>query len=218
MINHSRERQWIVIAVALLIACLACAVAFMKGGSTESSTNAGFDYEGMQETIVQVSSGGERGSGVWVSDDEILTAQHFIKDPENVRVYLRGGESGTGKVVLSPSKSDLAKVKVEGLKALRVADQAESSAGKVVAMGHPYGMLPLMMSEGLTTGRKETTQMPGSPIKGSEWVLFTAAINPGMSGGGVFNEQGKLVGLISWRADTMNSRDVQQMSYYTPVR
>ncbi|WP_368854341.1 serine protease, partial [Gulbenkiania mobilis] len=96
------------------------------------------------------------------------------------------------------------------MKAPRVADQAESSAGKVVAMGHPYGMLPLMMSEGLTTGRKETTQMPGNPIKGSEWVLFTAAINPGMSGGGVFNEQGKLVGLISWRADTMNSRDVQQ--------
>lgn len=205
------------ITLAIVLSACAMVLGLNNHQTVENTSSGGINVSDIQNSIVHVTSGKEHGSGVWVSPTEILTAKHVAQEPFAIRISDNEGGFGSGKVVESPADADLVRVRVTGISPKHVAETAESSAGSVIAAGFPYGMRSLMISEGLTTGEKTTSLMPGNLIPQAEWVLFSAPINPGMSGGGVFNDAGRLVGIISWRADTKDGRDVQQMSYYAPV-
>jgi S1-C subfamily serine protease len=74
---------------------------------------------------------------------------------------------------------------------------------RVYAIGSPQG-LELTLSEGLVSALRQTTN--GSIIQ------TTAPISPGSSGGGLFNANGQLVGIV-----TFQSRTGQNLNFALPA-
>ncbi len=74
---------------------------------------------------------------------------------------------------------------------------------KVYAVGAPHG-LELTLSEGIVSSLRE--------FEGSNYIQTTAAISNGSSGGGLFDENGALVGLM-----TFNYTKGQNLNFASPV-
>lgn len=99
-------------------------------------------------------------------------------------------------------KSDLAWIKVYGLDTHRaeIRDYSSLKEGeKVYAVGNPRG-LELTISDGIISGLRI---IPNGPL-----VQTNAAISAGSSGGGLFDDQGRLIGITSF-----DLRDSQNLNF-----
>jgi tetratricopeptide (TPR) repeat protein len=137
-------------------------------------------------------SGEVFGSGVLVSaDGTVLTAEHLFEDGEEFTVTLPSGETMPVKRFLYRDAAlDLAALEVVGQKlpfvTLGNPEQVEIGEA-VVAIGNPGG-LENTVSLGIISGKRELTE---------DKFRFqtTAPISPGSSGGGLFDERGRLLGI-----------------------
>lgn len=133
----------------------------------------------------------EFGSGVVIAPDDIVTNRHVIKDGVSFRVE-HNGKKWPAKLIKVDPDHDLAELSVAGLDApaVTVLDSAKLAVGeRVYAIGSPEG-LELTISEGLISGLRDFDK--GLVIQTS------AAISPGSSGGGLFDAQGRLVGITTF--------------------
>src|SRR2546426_7080462 len=131
------------------------------------------------------------GSGVVVAPAEDVTNKHVIK--KGVSWSVRHG-SKTWPAILThlDSDHDLCLLKADGLKAPPVPVRASSTltvGERVYAIGAPEG-LELTLSEGLISGLREFEQV--------RLIQTSAAISHGSSGGGLFDAQGRLVGITTF--------------------
>jgi serine protease Do len=151
-------------------------------------------------------SGGERGgreapvfgagSGFIVSPDGvILTNAHVVQGADEVTVKLQDRREFRAKVLGSDPRTDVAVLKIDA-KGLPVAPIGKSKAvlvGEwVLAIGSPYGL-----ESTVTAGVVSAT---GRSIQGDSNVPFIqtdVAVNPGNSGGPLFNTRGEVVGINS---------------------
>jgi len=139
----------------------------------------------------------ERGlaSGVIIgSDGEILTNAHVVANVDRVIVRLVDGRRFVGKVVGLDRTTDIALVKIEahGLATAAIGHSNQLSRGEwVVAIGSPFGL-----DSSATAGIVSASQrfVPGSAVP---LVQTDVAINPGSSGGPLFNLRGEVVGINS---------------------
>ena len=145
----------------------------------------------------QVERANSLGSGVIVSSDGvILTNNHVIDGATTIKVKLSDGREHTAKVVGTDPRSDVAVLrlegKVEGLKALPLAESDKLRLGEVVlAIGSPFGL-----SQTVTMGIVSAKGRADLRIVDYEDFIQTdAAINPGNSGGALVNLRGELVGI-----------------------
>ncbi len=145
----------------------------------------------------QVERANSLGSGVIVaSDGVILTNNHVIDGATTIKVKLSDGRELTAKVVGTDPRSDVAVLrlegKVEGLKALPLAETEKLRLGEVVlAIGSPFGL-----SQTVTMGIVSAKSRADLRIVDFEDFIQTdAAINPGNSGGALVNLRGELVGI-----------------------
>lgn len=138
------------------------------------------------------------GSGVILTEDGyIVTNRHVIDGASTVKVRLNNGQTYPAAVTGKDAKTDLAVLKIdaEGLTAAKLADSSQTRVGDfVIAIGNPLGELGGTVTEGIVSslGREIT-------IDGQTMTLLqtSAAVNPGNSGGGLFNLDGELVGVVS---------------------
>jgi serine protease Do len=131
------------------------------------------------------------GSGVVIAPDTVITNRHVIEDGVTYRVEHQG-KSRPAKLIQTDPDHDLAELFVEGLAAPAVSmrDSSTLSVGeKVYAIGAPEG-LELTISEGLISGLRD--------IDRARVIQTSAAISPGSSGGGLFDSQGRLVGITTF--------------------
>ena len=157
-------------------------------------------------------SGGAGGSGAtWV-----LTNYHVISslaiDPDKYRIELRGTNGRTAKAQLMALDviHDLALLRVEAdpgaawpnVFSLRDAPLAQGS--KIFSLGNPLE-LGFLISEGIYNGLVESRVY--------DEMLFSGALNSGMSGGPAIDEQGQVVGV-----NVAARRDGEQLSFLVPVR
>lgn len=138
------------------------------------------------------------GSGVIISaDGYIVTNHHVIEDASAVTVYTTNGTKYAAKVIGSDPDSDLAiiKVEAEGLTHAVFGDSSKLVVGEeVVSIGNPLGNLGGTVTNGIISAlAREVT------ISGTQMTLLqtNAAVNPGNSGGGLFNMSGELVGIVN---------------------
>ena len=133
------------------------------------------------------------GSGFCAFEDGIIvTNYHVIEDTYSI---LASTESGmyfdVQYIVAADPVKDIAILRTKARTGIDVLPLAStSSVGKgarVVAIGSPLGLLNTV-SEGLYTGTIEDD---------GEYILFTAAISSGSSGGALFNTQGEVIGITS---------------------
>lgn len=157
------------------------------------------------------------GSGVIISDTgHILTCTHVIEDARTIEVRLRNGESYPATLVASDEASDVAIIKIEATSELTPAVFGSSDdlrvGDEVVAIGNPLGELGGSVTEGVVSALDREVTIQG---KGTFTVIQTsAAINGGNSGGGLFNRQGELIGMVNAKAEDVG---VEGLGFALPI-
>lgn len=136
------------------------------------------------------------GSGFIVSPDgHILTNAHVVADADEVTVRLTDRREFSAKVIGSDARTDVAVLKVdaERLPVVQIGDPAGLKAGQwVLAIGSPFGL-----ENSATAGIVSATSRA---VGGESYVPFIqtdVAVNPGNSGGPLFNLDGEVVGINS---------------------
>jgi S1-C subfamily serine protease len=133
-----------------------------------------------------------QGSGVVVAPGLVVTNRHVVEGAASVRLQ-QAGRTRTAHVLERHATHDLALLRAP-LKTPPAAIRAskELAVGeRVFAIGAPHG-LELSISDGLVAQLRSEA--------GSVRIQTTAAISPGSSGGGLFDERGALVGITSYSA------------------
>ncbi|MFV2064729.1 MAG: S1C family serine protease, partial [Chloroflexota bacterium] len=150
---------------------------------------------------------GGTGSGVIVAADGlIITNGHVVGDAENVRVILDDGSVLDGVVTGVDTLTDFAFVDVEatGLPVETLGDSSETKVGELaISIGNPLGRFPSSASVGIISGLDRSIDVFGSGRGGrrlTHLIQTDAAVNPGNSGGAVFNGDGELIGITTAEA------------------
>ncbi len=140
------------------------------------------------------------GSGVIVSQDGyIVTNNHVIADAETITVTLSDGTAYEAKLIGADETTDLALIKIEatGLQPAVIGESETLKRGQTaIIIGNPLGYLEGSVSAGVISGLDRTLNFSdGSTIY--HMIQTDASVNPGNSGGGLFNDRGQLVGIVS---------------------
>jgi serine protease Do len=139
------------------------------------------------------------GSGFIVTPDGyILTNAHVVSDADQVNVRMTDRREYPAKVVGVDPRTDVAVIKIEGknLPYVKIGDPSKLRPGEwVLAIGSPFGF-----ENSATAGIVSATarSLPGEGA--SSYVPFIqtdVAVNPGNSGGPLFNMKGEVVGINS---------------------
>ena len=139
------------------------------------------------------------GSGVIVTKDGyILTNQHVIDQAKAVKVTSQDGTSYDAQVIEENARKDLALIKINPqnknkLQPATLGNPNDVEIGETaIVIGNPLG-LGISASQGIisATGRNVDSQM--------EYFQIDAAVNPGNSGGGLFNFKGELIGIVNMK-------------------
>ncbi len=143
------------------------------------------------------------GSGiVYTSDGYILTNDHVVTEngqaADSVVVTFATGEQVDATIVARNSDKDLALLKVAktGLVPVVFASSSDVRVGQwAFAIGSPFDYSN-SVTEGIVSGLNRTLSTGDSSISDLTGLLQTdAAISPGNSGGGLFNAEGRLIGM-----------------------
>ena len=135
------------------------------------------------------------GSGVIIDPSGIaLTNAHVVDDARRVEVVTVTGEKYAAKVVGVDKKTDLAVLRIGGVKtfpALRLADSDQVQVGDwVLAIGSPFG-LQATVTSGIVSAKAR--HIGAGPY--DDFLQTDAAINPGNSGGPLVNMRGEVIGI-----------------------
>ncbi|MBD5785554.1 trypsin-like peptidase domain-containing protein [Cellulosimicrobium terreum] len=181
--------------------------------SSSSSQNP--DWEAVTKAVapsvvaiqVQTEQGGAEGSGVIVDDQgHVVTNNHVVGDAADgtVQVTLSDGRLFQAKIVGTDPTTDLAVVQIQDApKDLTPATLGDSDAvtvgESVLAVGNPLGL-----ANTATTGIVSAVDRPvsasgesGGTSVVTNAIQIDAAVNPGNSGGPLFDAQGRVIGITS---------------------
>ncbi len=136
------------------------------------------------------------GSGFVVSSDGyILTNTHVVANADEVTVRLTDRREYAAKVIGADERTDVAVIKINAtnLPTVKLGDPSRIKPGQwVVAIGSPFGFENTVTS-GIISATSRT-------VPGENYVPFIqtdVAVNPGNSGGPLFNMAGEVIGINS---------------------
>lgn len=161
----------------------------------------------------QVLSGA--GSGVILTTDGyIVTNYHVVEGAQQITVTLHDDSTYTATVVGSDQQSDIALLKIDatGLTPAVLGDSDNVQVGEVViAVGNPMGTLGGTVTDGIVSALNRDIS-----VEGNEMTLMqtSAAISPGNSGGGLFNTNGELIGIVNAK---YSDEDAEGLGFAIPV-
>ncbi|MDR3371027.1 Do family serine endopeptidase [Rhodoferax sp.] len=135
-------------------------------------------------------------SGFIVSSDGlILTNAHVVADASEVIVKLTDRREFRAKVLGTDPKTDIAVLKIDAthLPIVAIGKPADLQVGQwVLAIGSPYGF-ENTVTVGVVSAKGRS--LPGDSVV--PFIQTDAAVNPGNSGGPLFNTQGEVIGINS---------------------
>ncbi|WP_457418839.1 Do family serine endopeptidase [Roseateles sp. P5_E7] len=135
-----------------------------------------------------------QGSGFIISSDGIvLTNAHVVRDAKQVTVKLSDRREFAAKVLGSDPATDIAVLKLDatGLPTVQLGDAKQVQVGDyVLAIGAPYGF-EQTATQGIVSAKGRS--LPGESVV--PFIQTDAAVNPGNSGGPLFDASGRVVGV-----------------------
>jgi serine protease Do len=160
------------------------------------------------------------GSGVIISSDGyIVTNNHVIEDATSIKVTVEDGTEYTATLVGTDSKSDIAVIKIDatGLTAATIGDSDKIAVGDTaVVIGNPLGTLGGTVTNGIisATDRELTINNEAMNL-----IQTNAAINSGNSGGGLFDSQGDLIGIVNAKdsGTTSTGATIEGLGFAIPI-
>ena len=148
-----------------------------------------------------------QGSGIIISENGyIVTNAHVVNDATlGIRVVLSDGSVYDGVIIGSDNRTDIAVIKINaaGLNFATFADSDGVSLGEdVCAIGAPGGFAN-SITKGIVSGLHREIAAQNGDTK-MECLQLDAAINPGSSGGAVFNMFGQVIAISSSKLASSN--------------
>jgi len=136
------------------------------------------------------------GSGFIVkSDGVILTNAHVVDGASEVKVKLTDRRELTAKVIGKDKATDVAVLKIDAkdLPTVTIGDPSSTRVGEwVLAIGQPFG-LENTATAGIVSARSRSLPNEGYV----PFIQTDVAVNPGNSGGPLFNTKGEVIGINS---------------------
>lgn len=154
--------------------------------------------EGIKNTaaiIVFKATNPTSGSGVIISQDGyIITNSHVVENSKDTSVMLANGNKYEAKIIGEDPKTDIALLKIDvdfPLCAAKLGNSDNVLVGSwVMAIGTPFG-LTNSVSVGVVSGKNRSLNK--GPY--DNYIQTDASINPGSSGGPLFNIAGEVIGI-----------------------
>ena len=153
------------------------------------------------------------GSGFVVGEEGfVLTNFHVIEKAFEggypVSVAFSDGDVYEGKIVAADTANDIALLKIETEKALHAVSFSENDGVRggenVYIVGNPYGMLDFSMSKGSVSNPKVSISVDEDK-PAIDMFQLDVSVYEGNSGGPVYDEFGKVVGIVSAKVLVNNS-------------
>ena len=166
--------------------------------------------QNIYNAIYKVNHAGGCGSCFYLKQyDLFVTNYHVVEGFRQVAIQDNDKNSFLARVVMVNSVLDIALLSVEGdfsaLPDIRLSELKEVAIGqKINVAGYPFGM-PFTVTEG-------TVSSPRQLINNSYYIQTDAAVNPGNSGGPMFNERGELIAITASKIT-----DADNMGFGIPV-
>jgi cytochrome c-type biogenesis protein CcmH/NrfG len=188
------------------VAIFLCFVTFAAYGKTASEV-----YEQAAKStvvVLNIDNNGKNhsmGSGVVFSDGYVVTNCHVIKGASSIAIRIEDKEF-PATLKYSDWDRDICSLSIANLRSSPIFlgnTKTLKVGAKVYAIGAPKG-LELTLSDGIVSSLRE--------VDGGRYIQTTAAISPGSSGGGLFDENGALVGLT-----TFYLAEGQNLNFAVPV-
>jgi serine protease Do len=136
------------------------------------------------------------GSGFIISSDGFLvTNAHVVDGADEVNIKLADHREFKAKVIGADKRTDVALLKIEAkdLPKVIIGDPDKLKVGEwVVAIGKPFGLENTMTAGIVSAKGRDLPQENLVP-----YIQTDAAVNPGNSGGPLFNLKGEVVGINS---------------------
>ena len=177
-------------SLAWLLWLVAAAVVGVSSGPLRA-----YDFADSLVKIRAVAADGSQsfGSGVVIATDLLATACHVTREAKTIEI-LHGAERWVGTIESGSLTHDLCLVSVVELGLPAVAIRASESlrpGERVIAAGFPGGG-DLAVRDGIVEGLYR--------YDGGNVIRTSATFDTGSSGGGLFDEEGALVGLLAFKA------------------
>ena len=136
------------------------------------------------------------GSGFIIdSNGYILTNAHVVAGADEITVRLTDKREFKAKVIGTDRRTDVALIKIDanGLPVVKLGDPSKLKVGEwVLAIGSPFGF-DNTVTAGIVSGKARS--LPQENLV--PFIQTDAAVNPGNSGGPLFNLRGEVVGMNS---------------------
>jgi len=161
--------------------------------------------------------GGEgAGSGVIISTEGIvITNDHVINDAVSISVRLADGREFEAELVGTDPRTDIAVLRISAsdLTPAVFGDSSEIVVGEgALAVGNPLGELGGTVTGGIISALDRDLVVDGQIMT----LLQTdAAVNPGNSGGGLFNMNAELIGIVVAKSSGM---DIEGLGFAIPSK
>ena len=154
-----------------------------------------FPFGNMPHGHAQARAGEARGSGFLIDGQgTIVTNNHVVKDASSVSVTLDDGTELPAKIIGRDPRSDLAVLRVDAghkLPFIELGDSAQVKPGEwVVAMGNPFGLGGTVTAGIVSASGRDIGAGPYD-----NFIQIDAPINQGNSGGPLFTQDGRVVGV-----------------------
>jgi len=136
-----------------------------------------------------------RGSGFIINaDGTVVTNNHVVKDAQSVMVTLDDGRQLPAKVIGRDARTDIAVLKINAdapLPYIQLGNSRDVKPGEwVVAMGNPFGL-----GGSVTAGIVSAVSRDIGSGPYDQFIQVDAPINQGNSGGPLFTQDGKVIGM-----------------------
>ena len=212
-------RRYLIFALFAAIGVLTPANAYSKSAKEVFAEVSG----GIVVVIAMNSRGKEigQGSGVVVGTNEVATNCHVVSGAQRIAVRQAADTRGreTYRMEAKPTTQnktrDLCILFVDELSLPPAASPVPLGTARdvvigeeVYAIGAPHG-LELSLSRGVVSQLRGEGGKRAAPI-----IQTDAAISPGSSGGGLFNENGELIGITTFKASGTRT---EGLSFAVPV-
>lgn len=168
----------------------------------------------------QVSTGVSYGTGFILTEDGyIVTNYHVVENATNLTVTTYDGTNYTAVIRGYDATNDLAVLKIgaQGLEPAVVGSSDDLIVGDQVAViGNPLGDLNSTLTMGYVSGKDRVISTDGSLIN---MLQTDASVNPGNSGGPIFNMKGEVVGIITakYSGTTTSGATIEGIGFAIPV-
>lgn len=155
-----------------------------------------------------------QGSGfILHSDGLIMTNAHVVRDALRISVRLKDRRTFDATLLGLDSATDIALLRIQahGLPVVELGDAADLQVGDpVLAIGSPFG-LEQSATQGIISAIARA--LPGDGVV--PFIQTDAAVNPGSSGGPLFNGDGRVIGVNAQIYSY--SGGYQGMSFAVPI-